>query len=146
MNADVFCVSCVSCPRPGESFCPESCSTTKNWRRGSQTNPGGGNSHILEFSSWSLPKWSNLTSIFFQGGWFNLQLDAWYRVQRLNVTSERPRILFWNSAPHMTSGNWKLLHHFCRSSKCSGRCPIYGWFGCFLKWWYPQSPPQNDHF
>ena len=18
--------------------------------------------------------------------------------------------------------------------------------GCFLKWWYPQSPPQNDHF
>ena len=19
-------------------------------------------------------------------------------------------------------------------------------YGCFLKWWYPQSPPQNDHF
>ena len=87
MNADVFCVSCVSCvscPRPGESFCPESCSTTKNWRRGSQTNLGGGVSQI--FFGIFIPIPSEMIQfdvrIFFKGGWFNLQLDAWYRLQR----------------------------------------------------------------
>ena len=35
-------------------------------------------------------------------------------------------------------------------TSCSGRggdfsCSFWQ-FGCFLQWWYPQSPPQNDHF
>ena len=50
----------------------------------------GGNSKIFVCSSRKLGKWSNLTSIFFQMGWFNHQLGV--------VTMRKSALKFWEVA------------------------------------------------
>ena len=46
--------------------------------------------------------------------------------------------LGWLLGSHLTRGwldKWQLSKDWTVAR-----------YGCFLKWWYPQSPPQNDHF
>ena len=59
------------------------------------------------------------------GGWF------FYAMFFSGVNHCNRVGIVWNSATEFLQSNFLMN---------------YDKNGCFLKWWYPQSPPQNGHF
>ena len=66
--------------------------------------------------------------------------------------SYRPKRWWLQTMPKWRpEAKWRETWYPLKPSNVGLRiCKLHGalwrWYGCFLKWWYPQSPPQNDQF